>query len=57
MRIFESDPPLPGSVGKEGRNDFHDHPLSYGYKAPFVDDDPLSSFGVLSAGGKVSDQG
>ena len=57
MRIFESDPPLPGSVGKEGRNDFHDHPLSYGYKAPIVDDDLLSSFGVLSAGGKVSDQG
>ena len=27
MRVFKSDPLLPGSVGKKGQNDFHDYPL------------------------------
>ena len=27
MRVFKSDPLLPGFVGKKGQNDFHDYPL------------------------------
>ena len=52
VRVFKNDPPLPGYMGKEGQNDFHDYPLGYGPKTPVAEDDPLSSSGELFAGGK-----
>jgi len=47
-----SDPPLPGSLGKAGRNDFQDYPLGYGPKSPIVEEDPLTSSGELFTGAK-----
>ena len=53
VRVFKNDPPLPGYMGKEGQNDFHDYPLGYGPKTSVAEDDPLSSSGELFAGGEV----
>ena len=51
VRVYKSDPPLPGSLGKDGRNDFHEYPLGYGPKASVMDDS-LSSSSESSAKGR-----
>jgi len=53
VRVFKSDPPIPGFVGKVGRNDFHAYPPSCEPKPPVFEDDPMSSSSELSAGGRV----
>jgi len=50
--VFKSDPPIPDSLGKEDRNDFHAPPPGFGVEAPEVEEDPLTSSGESSRGEK-----
>jgi len=50
MGIYKSDPPIPGSLGKESRNDFHDPPATFVADAPVVEEDPLTSSDGSSMG-------
>ena len=52
MGVFKSDPPIPGSFGKEGRNDFHAPPHGFGVEAPEVEEDHLTPFDESSVGEK-----
>ena len=54
MRVFQSYPPPPGSVGQAGLNDFHSHPASFWPKSPSDgEEDPLTSSSEdSSTGGK-----
>ena len=50
--VFKSDPPIPDSLGKEDRNDFHAPPPGFGVEAPEVEEDPLTSSDESSVGEK-----
>ena len=50
--VLKSDPPLPGSLGKDGRNDFHEPPPGFGPEVYIVEEDPLTSSGESSRGEK-----